>query len=24
VGEDGPTGKFISEENDPVTGNIPW
>jgi NAD(P)-dependent dehydrogenase (short-subunit alcohol dehydrogenase family) len=24
VGEDGSTGKFISEENDPVTGNIPW
>ncbi|MCF6404860.1 SDR family oxidoreductase [Chitinophaga filiformis] len=24
VGEDGPTGKFISEEHDPVTGEIPW
>jgi NAD(P)-dependent dehydrogenase (short-subunit alcohol dehydrogenase family) len=24
VGEDGPTGKFISEENTPVTGEIPW
>jgi NAD(P)-dependent dehydrogenase (short-subunit alcohol dehydrogenase family) len=24
VGEEGPTGKFISEENTPVTGDIPW
>jgi NAD(P)-dependent dehydrogenase (short-subunit alcohol dehydrogenase family) len=24
VGENGPTGKFISEENTPVTGEIPW
>ncbi len=24
VGDDGPTGKFISEENTPVTGEIPW
>jgi NAD(P)-dependent dehydrogenase (short-subunit alcohol dehydrogenase family) len=24
VGEDGPTGKFISEEHTPVTGEIPW
>ena len=24
VGEDGPTGQFISEENTPVTGEIPW
>lgn len=24
AGEDGPTGKFISEENDPVLGTIPW
>jgi NAD(P)-dependent dehydrogenase (short-subunit alcohol dehydrogenase family) len=24
VGADGPTGKFISEENTPVTGEIPW
>lgn len=24
IGEDGPTGKFISEENTPVTGEIPW
>jgi NAD(P)-dependent dehydrogenase (short-subunit alcohol dehydrogenase family) len=24
VGEEGPTGKFISEENTPVTGEIPW
>ena len=24
VGNDGPTGKFISEENTPVTGEIPW
>lgn len=24
VGEDGPSGKCISEENDPVAGTIPW
>ena len=24
VGDDGPTGRFISEENTPVTGEIPW
>lgn len=24
IGNDGPTGKFISEENTPVTGEIPW
>jgi NAD(P)-dependent dehydrogenase (short-subunit alcohol dehydrogenase family) len=24
VGDDGPNGKFISEENTPVTGEIPW
>ena len=24
VGEDGPTGKYISEETDPETGYIPW
>ncbi|SFD08426.1 Short-chain dehydrogenase [Chitinophaga sp. CF118] len=24
IGEDGPTGKFISEEMNPVTGEIPW
>jgi hypothetical protein len=24
VDADGPTGKFISEENTPVTGEIPW
>ena len=24
IGEDGPTGKFVSEENTPVTGEIPW
>jgi len=24
VGEDGPTGKYISEEHNPVTGEIPW
>jgi NAD(P)-dependent dehydrogenase (short-subunit alcohol dehydrogenase family) len=24
VGDDGPTGKFISEEHTPVTGEIPW
>lgn len=24
IGPDGPTGKFISEENTPVTGEIPW
>ncbi len=24
VGENGPTGKFISEEHNPVTGEIPW
>ena len=24
VGEDGPTGRFISEENNPETGEIPW
>jgi NAD(P)-dependent dehydrogenase (short-subunit alcohol dehydrogenase family) len=24
VGDDGPSGKFISEENTPVTGEIPW
>jgi NAD(P)-dependent dehydrogenase (short-subunit alcohol dehydrogenase family) len=24
VGDDGPTGRFISEEHTPVTGEIPW
>ncbi|WP_315821423.1 SDR family NAD(P)-dependent oxidoreductase [Paraflavitalea speifideaquila] len=24
IGEEGPTGRFISEENDPVAGEIPW
>ncbi|OUJ72894.1 SDR family NAD(P)-dependent oxidoreductase [Hymenobacter crusticola] len=24
IGADGPTGKFISEEHTPVTGEIPW
>jgi NAD(P)-dependent dehydrogenase (short-subunit alcohol dehydrogenase family) len=24
VGADGPTGKFIGEEHNPVTGEIPW
>jgi hypothetical protein len=24
VGDDGPTGQFISEEHTPVTGEIPW
>jgi NAD(P)-dependent dehydrogenase (short-subunit alcohol dehydrogenase family) len=24
IGEDGPTGKFISEEQNPQTGEIPW
>lgn len=24
IGADGPTGKFISEENNPETGEIPW
>ena len=24
VGKDGPTGKFISEEHNPVTGAILW
>lgn len=24
IGEDGPTGKFFSEENNPETGAIPW
>ncbi|WP_423738089.1 SDR family oxidoreductase [Chitinophaga caseinilytica] len=24
IGDDGPTGKFFSEENNPVTGEIPW
>jgi NAD(P)-dependent dehydrogenase (short-subunit alcohol dehydrogenase family) len=24
VGDEGPTGKFVSEENNPVTGEIPW
>lgn len=24
IGEDGPTGKFISEEQNPETGEIPW
>jgi len=24
VGDDGPSGRFISEENTPVTGEIPW
>ena len=24
MGDDGPTGQFISEENTPVTGEIPW
>lgn len=24
LGEDGPTGKFISEENNPKNGEIPW
>ena len=24
IGADGPTGKFISEEHNPETGDIPW
>lgn len=24
IGEDGPSGKFFCEENNPVTGEIPW
>jgi NAD(P)-dependent dehydrogenase (short-subunit alcohol dehydrogenase family) len=24
IGDDGPTGKYISEEQNPVTGEIPW
>ena len=24
VGDDGPTGQFISEEHNPETGEIPW
>lgn len=24
IGNDGPTGKFLSEENNPETGEIPW
>ncbi len=24
IGNDGPTGKFFSEENNPETGEIPW
>jgi len=24
IGNDGPTGKFFSEENNPATGEIPW
>ncbi|RZJ31089.1 MAG: SDR family NAD(P)-dependent oxidoreductase, partial [Chryseobacterium sp.] len=24
IGQDGPTGKFFSEESNPVTGEIPW
>ncbi|RSK29766.1 SDR family NAD(P)-dependent oxidoreductase [Hymenobacter metallilatus] len=24
IGEDGPNGKFFSEENNPETGEIPW
>jgi NAD(P)-dependent dehydrogenase (short-subunit alcohol dehydrogenase family) len=24
VGNDGPSGNFISEEHSPVTGEIPW
>ena len=24
IGKDGPTGKFFSEENNPVTGEVPW
>ena len=24
VGQNGPTGKFFSEENNPITGEIPW
>lgn len=24
IGDDGPTGKFFSEENNPATGEIPW
>ncbi|MDR6567967.1 SDR family oxidoreductase [Chitinophaga ginsengisegetis] len=24
IGDDGPTGRFFSEENNPVTGEIPW
>lgn len=24
IGEDGPTGKFFSEESNPATGEIPW
>lgn len=24
IGQDGPTGKFFSEETNPATGEIPW
>ena len=24
IGEEGPTGKYISEEQNPETGEIPW
>jgi hypothetical protein len=24
IDKEGPTGKFFSEENNPVTGEIPW
>lgn len=24
IGEDGPSGKFFSEENNPISGEIPW
>ena len=24
IGQEGPTGKFISEEQNPATGEIPW
>jgi NAD(P)-dependent dehydrogenase (short-subunit alcohol dehydrogenase family) len=24
IGQDGPTGKFFSEESNPETGEIPW
>ncbi|PSL34935.1 SDR family NAD(P)-dependent oxidoreductase [Chitinophaga ginsengisoli] len=24
IGDDGPTGKYVSEENNPETGDIPW